>query len=87
MVFFRHIADTEASLLGPGTILWLPPKDQLPAGAYVDPVLLTDNEGALNHPVVIVSSPPSKQMKVSSHVEVAIVSHPYQFAIFRKHLS
>jgi hypothetical protein len=76
MVFFRHITEAEVSCLVPGTILWLPPKDQLPAGAYIDPLLLRGNEGALNHPVVIVSCPPSKAMKSSSHVEVAIVSCP-----------
>lgn len=76
MVFFRHIAEAEVSCLVQGTILWLPPKDQLPAGTYVDPLLLGNNEGACNHPVVIVSCPPSKEIKTSSHVEVAIVSFP-----------
>ncbi|CZR54737.1 uncharacterized protein PAC_04621 [Phialocephala subalpina] len=71
MATFRPVVASEVKSLAPGTILWLPPKDQLPVGTYADPKLL---DGGYNHPVIIVSYPPVKEVKYTSRVEIAIVT-------------
>ncbi|KAF8854613.1 hypothetical protein BDZ45DRAFT_693257 [Acephala macrosclerotiorum] len=71
MATFRPVVASEVKSLTPGTILWLPPKGQLPDGTYTDRTLL---DGGYNHPVIIVSCPPAKEIKYKSHAEIAIIT-------------
>lgn len=79
---FRLVAEAEAPRVLAGTIMFLPPKDKTPKGAWTDPELL---DGAFNHPVAIVSCPQPKEIQHTSHVEIAIVHlspprHPFFLA-------
>lgn len=67
---FRLIAKAEAQRVMAGTIMFLPPREQVPKGAYTDPGLQV---GAFNHPVVIAFCPQPKEITLSSHVEIAVV--------------
>ncbi|TVY34453.1 hypothetical protein LSUB1_G006004, partial [Lachnellula subtilissima] len=68
---FRLVAEAEVPRVLAGTIMFLPPKDKIPKGAWTDPELL---DGAFNHPVAIVSCPQPKEIQHSSHVEIAIMT-------------
>jgi hypothetical protein len=81
-ITFRLISAVEASRVAEGTIMFLPPHDQIPKTAYTDPLL---NIGAYNHPVVILSCP-SKDLKLDSHVKIAIVSNPTIISMFQSYL-
>ncbi|TVY42806.1 hypothetical protein LOCC1_G007472 [Lachnellula occidentalis] len=71
MTNFRLVAPAEAHRVLAGTIMFLPPKDKIPKGAWTDPELL---DGAFNHPVAIVSCPQPKEMQHTTHVEIAIMT-------------
>jgi hypothetical protein len=71
MSTFTFPKSLEVSLLRPGTIMLLPPKDLVPKAAYTDPKL---HIGAFNHPIVILSCPTPKLLTLDVKVKVAIVS-------------
>ncbi len=53
---FKFIPCSEAPKITPGTILFLPPQDQIPKGTYVDPKL---QNGAFNHPIIVLGLAPT----------------------------
>ncbi|TVY51615.1 hypothetical protein LSUE1_G010148, partial [Lachnellula suecica] len=71
MTTFRLVAAAETPRVLAGTIMFLPPKNIVPKGAYTDPKLL---DGAFNHPCAIVSCPSPKEITHTSHVEIAIMT-------------
>lgn len=65
--------------LQPGAILWLPRRERMPDGVYIDPDI---QDGAFNHPCVVLSIP--SKVNIESVIEIAYVSHLLSFLlIFR----
>lgn len=61
----QHVKD-----LQPGAILWLPNREGMPEGVYVDPDI---QDGAFNHPCVVLSVP--SQVNIKSIIEIAYVCY------------
>ncbi|KUJ13004.1 uncharacterized protein LY89DRAFT_198170 [Mollisia scopiformis] len=83
MATFQRVGIKEARLLLPGTILWLPPKDQIEEDRYTSPLLL---DGAFNHPVVILSFQEPNRVKYHSWAEIAIITS-FHGSTIKSHLA
>ncbi|EHK97492.1 hypothetical protein M7I_6758 [Glarea lozoyensis 74030] len=81
-ITFNLITPSDAPRIAEGTIMFLPPHDQIPAGTYTDPSM---NIGAYNHPIVILSCPKSP-LRLDSKVEIAIMTSFHGTSI-RTHLA